>query len=174
MGWLARMGFAVSALIATCAGGPPPETDAARVERIDEMYRDLRHRVPQAVPTMTAAELLAARRAGAELVLVDTRTEAERTVSTIPGAIASSVVEQDPAAYSGKTLVAYCTIGYRSGLWAEKMNRRGLSVRNLEGSLLMWTHVGGPLQTPQGADTKQLHVYGRPWDLAKTDYTAVW
>lgn len=174
MGLLNRIGFALSAAVATCAGGPAPDTDVERVERIREMYARYRTEFPD-VPTITAEALIAAQAEGQPLVVVDTRTEAERAVSVIPGAIPAAQVEADPQAYRGKELVAYCTIGYRSGLWAERMHdKQGLQVRNLEGSLLLWTHAGGPLRTAAGEPTQELHVYGKPWNLARKDYTAVW
>ena len=173
MGWLRRLGFAFTAAVAYCGGGPSPDTDAERVARIDEMYAGYRKEFPE-VPSVTAEVALAQLKAGQAPVFVDARTEAGRAVSVLPGAVAAEAVEADPGAYRGKELVVYCTIGYRSGLWAERMAGRGLTVRNLEGSLLSWTHVGGPLVTPAGEPTTRVHVYGRPWDLASSAYQATY
>jgi sodium/bile acid cotransporter 7 len=53
------------------------------------------------------------------------------------------------------------------------MGRRGVDVLNLEGSVLAWTHAGGPL-VRDGVSTKRLHVYGRRWNLAADGYETVW
>lgn len=175
MRWLGRTAAAVA--VAGTAwfglGGVPPLNDAARIARIDSMYADYRREFP-GVPEIDAPTLRDALARGAPLVLVDVREPAERAVSTLPGAIPAAAVEADPAAYAGKTLVAYCTIGYRSGLWASTQRDHGLSVENLAGSILAWTHAGGALIGPDGAPTRRVHVYGSGWDLARIDYTAVW
>jgi hypothetical protein len=47
-------------------------------------------------------------------VIVDVRTAAERKVSVIPGSIALEAYEKNRGAYAGRTIVFYCTAGYRS------------------------------------------------------------
>ena len=100
-----------------------------------------------------------------------------------PGAITQSEFEAlDPSAYAGKTLVPYCTIGYRSGEYARKLMKRGgrgegCTVLNGAG-VVEWTHssggeslVTGPASAP--TQTKQVHVFGPKWDLLREDYTSV-
>ncbi|MCA9573435.1 MAG: tetratricopeptide repeat protein, partial [Myxococcales bacterium] len=77
--------------------------------------------------------------------VVDVREPAEQAVSMIPGAIPATTFEAHPEDYAGKEVVAYCTIGYRSGQWAKAWRAKGVDVRNLKGSLLLWTHAGGAL-----------------------------
>ncbi|MEO1465267.1 MAG: rhodanese-like domain-containing protein, partial [Cyanobacteria bacterium J06633_1] len=69
--------------------------------------------------------------------------------------------------------IAYCTIGYRSGLYAQKLAQQGIEVLNLEGSLLAWSHVGGELVNATGR-TNKVHVFGRQWRLTSEDYEPVW
>ena len=173
MGWLRRVGFALSGAAAWLGLGPDPETDEARAERIAEMYASYSKEFPD-VPGLTPAELVALQASGQSVVVVDVRTDGERAVSTLPGAVPAATVEADPQAYRGVALVAYCTIGYRSGLWAKQMRAEGLAVSNLEGSVLAWTHAALPLVDPQGLDTASVHVYGPPWDLAAQAYDATW
>ena len=173
MGLFRRIGFGLTALAGYLGLTPTPDTDDARVERIDKMYEAYAKEF-SAVPSLTVDELMLSRQAGKEWVLVDTRTPEERAVSTVPGAVPAEMVEASVVSYRGKNLVAYCTIGYRSGLWAAKMAEQGLTVHNLEGSLLSWTHAGQPLVTPAGEPTHRVHVYGPPWNLAHTDYTPTW
>ena len=79
----------------------------------------------------------------------------------------------------GRIVIPYCTIGYRSGHYTRDLQSRelGLTVRNLAGSILAWTHAGGPLVAPgaagaagQAEETRRLHVYGAAWDLAPRAY----
>lgn len=173
MGLLHRIGIALTGLAGWLGFANTPPDDAARAARVTELFAGYRDEFPD-VPLIDAAQLQRDLADGVPWVVVDVRTPAERAVSTLPGAIPADAVEQDPAAYAGKRIVAYCTIGYRSGLWAERYRETGLDVVDLEGSILAWTHIGGTLVDPTGASTTRLHVYGRTWDLARTDYQAVW
>ena len=137
--------------------------------------------------TKTAADLVAAARAHVrELapaqaqsqlgrgVLSDVREPAERAVSTLPGTVTAKQYLADPGRFAGKKAVAYCTIGYRSGVWAEEEAKKGLPVANMAGGLLGWLHAGGTLVDARGEPTKTVHVYGRTWDLAPKAFSAVW
>ena len=48
-------------------------------------------------------------------ILVDVRTEEERAVGIIPGAITQKEFESAPEKYADKEVVCYCTVGYISG-----------------------------------------------------------
>ncbi|CAM9998016.1 unnamed protein product [Discosporangium mesarthrocarpum] len=75
-------------------------------------------------------------------------------------------------------VVPYCTVGYRSGQYAQKLQDMGYtSVRNSEG-VLLWTHdVGKGLvhRDRDGAEVevKRVHVYASPWDAASNAYETV-
>ena len=136
------------------------------VEGIKADYPDVR--------TISADGLRAAL-ASEDILLVDVRTDEERGVSTLPGAISARDFEARLAELigDGRTVVAYCTIGARSSAYARKMAGRGVEVLNLEGSVLAWTHAGGEFATPTGP-TRRLHVYGRRWNLAADGYETIW
>lgn len=170
MGWLRRIGFGLSALGAQLGLVDPPPGDDEREAEVDDLYGRYAQEFPE-VPSIGPDELAALQERG-EVVLVDVRTEAERAVSMLPGAVPAESFDPDAAA--GRTVVAYCTIGYRSGLWAAEQRANGVDVLNLEGSVLAWTHSGRSLVGPDGEPTHEVHVYGRRWDLARTDYQAVW
>ncbi|KHK04111.1 rhodanese-like domain-containing protein [Desulfovibrio sp. TomC] len=161
----------VFCLLATACQHPPTD-DAARAQRINELFAGYRQDFPD-VPEMAPAAALSLWREG-KAVFIDARSDAERAVSTLPGAVTVEQFTADPGRYAGKTAVAYCTIGYRSGLLTRKLNRQGLAVANLEAGLLGWLHAGGTLVDAAGAPTRRVHVYGRTWDLAPLAYTAVW
>ncbi len=140
-----------------------------KTARIEEMYAGYKKDFPQ-VEGVTARELLDTRD---ELVLVDVRTAEEQAVSMIPGAISRDDFDADRARFAGSRIVAYCTIGARSGEFAAELQEQGWKVRNLEGSILAWTHAGGELVGPDGP-TNKVHVHGRRWNLAADGYEAVW
>ena len=108
-----------------------------------------------------------------ELVLVDVRSPEEIAVSFIPGAITKEKFEANLDKYRDATVVVYCTIGYRSGKYAQRLRQQGIEALNLEGSLLAWSHVGGKLVNETGA-TKQIHVFSRQWQLTAEGYEPVW
>lgn len=69
------------------------------------------------------------------MVLVDVRAPAETAVSMIPGAVTKAAFEQAAAHYAHHTVVAYCTIGYRSGKYCQELGaaHRAEPVLNLNG-----------------------------------------
>ncbi len=146
-------------------------TEAGRRHAMERMVQEIREDYPD-VGTIAAAALRDALAAD-DFVLVDVRTERERRVSTLPGAITAEAFESRLEEFAGQTVVAYCTIGRRSSDYVRKMGRRGVEMLNLEGSVLAWTHAGGRLFN-SGAPTNRLHVYGRRWNLAADGYETVW
>ncbi len=174
-----RVAVALPALAAALALPPPFGTVAAQSRDTEEgrrlimerMIEEIREDHPD-VATISAATLREALPSG-DFVLVDVRTERERRVSMLPGAIPAGEFERRLAELAGRTVVVYCTIGARSSAYAREMGRRGVDVRNLEGSVLAWTHAGGPL-VHDGVPTRRLHVYGRRWNLAADGYETVW
>ena len=152
-------------------GASGGDKDAEKLTRIQEMYAGYEEKFP-GVTGITAEELRALRADG-EVVLVDVRTPEEQAVSMIPGAVTQAEFEAERGKYAGAPVVTYCTIGARSGEYAAKLAADGVEVRNLEGSLLAWTHAGGELAGPEGP-TKKVHVFGKRWNLAAAGYEGVW
>ncbi|MDH3733986.1 MAG: rhodanese-like domain-containing protein [Gemmatimonadota bacterium] len=157
--------------VAGCGGGP--RTDAEKLAVLNEMAADVDARFPKVeqLSVDQVGRLLEAN--GDGLVLVDVRENHEREVSRIPGSITAEEFEADPSRYSGAIVVAYCTIGARSSAFAKKHTSEGRPVANLRGSILAWTHAGGPLVGEEGPTTR-VHVYGERWNLAPERYEAVW
>lgn len=149
--------------------GAAPRTDEERLEAVLGMYRRYRSAFEH-VPEVAPAALLAELDGPTPPVLIDVRSPAERAISTIPGALSVEVYEAE--APDGP-VVTFCTIGARSGDYAARLLTEGREVRNLSGSLLAWTHAGGPLVDDAGP-TVRLHVYGPRWDLAASGIEAVW
>lgn len=147
-------------------------SDDEKRRRIEEMYAQSRTHFPE-VAGITVDQLDRLRESE-DVVLVDVRKPEEQAVSMIPGAVPAEKVSDDPAAFASRTLVAYCTLGHRSGLFAQKLQARGHhSVFNLEGAILAWTHAGRALER-DGEPTRRVHVAGPKWNLAAGDYEPVW
>ncbi len=148
-----------------------PLSDEAKRAQIEALYGRSKGHFPE-VPDITAEELLEMRERE-PVVIVDVRQPAEQEVSMIAGAVTARQFEASGAEHRDATVVTYCTLGHRSGLYAQQLQNRGWKVRNLKGSILAWTHAGGELVDGDGA-TRRVHVYGPRWSLAAGDYEPVW
>jgi rhodanese-related sulfurtransferase len=107
-----------------------------------------------------------------ERVVVDVREAEEIDVSIIPGAITQKSFLGLPDKFKNKTIVAYCTIGYRSGIFAREMKKSGIAVYNLKGGILAWTLEGGNVYDSNGI-ARRIHVYGEKWAYPPKGYEAV-
>lgn len=92
-------------------------------------------------------------------ILVDVRREDEISVSTIPNAITRSQFESSLDDYRDHTVIAYCTIGGRSLLYARQLSKRGIDARNFRAGIIGWCVLGLPLVSPQGDATNQVHTH---------------
>ncbi len=165
----------IGCLVTSCNGlqsGEGAATGATRLDQINVMYQEYREDFPD-VREITPQDVAGLLQSGS-LVLVDVRTPEEQAVSMLPGAITAQSFAVAEDTYREKTVVTYCTIGARSGVYADELRQKGFDVCNLKGSLLAWTHAGLPLKDANGHDTKRVHVYGKKWDLAAEGYEAVW
>jgi len=149
-----------------------PLTDAERQEQIARMYATY-HVDFADVPGIAADDLAERLEHPDAPLLVDVRPEVERAVSTIPGTMSREAFEADRERFRDRDIVAYCTVGARSGWYASSLREEGWSVRNLEGGLLAWTHAGGALTDASGDETRRIHVYGKRWNLAAKGYEPV-
>lgn len=149
-------------------------SEADKQKQIATMYREYAQEFPQ-VKSITVTKLQQLQQQNQKIVLVDVRSPQERSVSKIPGAIAPEEFESNLARYSNSetVVVAYCTIGYRSGKYAQKLRRQGINILNLEGSLLAWSHIQGELVDDKES-TKKVHVFSRQWQLTANNYQPVW
>jgi len=100
-------------------------------------------------------------------------------VSVIEGAMDAEAYERAREGLGAHDAICYCTIGYRSGKYAEKMAKRAndgdAKYFNMYGSILAWTHEGGTLVEPStGLETKRVHTYGKQWACAADGYEVVY
>lgn len=117
---------------------------------------------------LSIAELQQKLQRGERVVILDVREPEEMLVSTLPGArpappdqIRSRPLGDLPA---GATIVAYCTVGYRSGKAAVQLEKRlGRPVYNLDGGILAWFNAGGRVVDPAGQPVDRIDAWGAPW-----------
>ncbi len=98
-------------------------------------------------------------------VLLDVRTKPEFDVSHIegarrvePGANANSIdLPRD------RPIVTYCSVGYRSGAFAKKLQDAGYkNVQNMSGSIFEWANEGHPIER-DGKRVEKVHPYNAKW-----------
>ena len=169
MGRALRISALVGSLLAGCGSPPPPPADdAGRRAEVAALFDEIEARYPS-VPPIDREGVGAL---GDRVVLVDVRPAAERAISVIPGALALEEFGSRTWAES-TVVVAYCTVGERSGRFARELREEGIDARNLEGGILGWTHQGGSLVDAEGTPTRSAHVYGPRWDLLPMGWEGV-
>lgn len=100
-------------------------------------------------------------------LLLDVRSRAEFDVSHLAGAIhvepgaAAAIISEA----KDRTIVTYCSVGYRSGAFAKKLGDAGFTkVLNLEGSIFRWANEGRQV-VRDGRTVAEVHPYNRTWGL---------
>jgi len=139
------------------------------------------------VPSLTAQEFIALREADdASVIVVDVRTDAERSVSQLPRSLSRCDFEQrlnaDSPSLRDATVVVYCTVGRRSGAYAASLIWRNCCcerVFNSQGIVAYSHHAlargDGPhaLVDAVGRPATRVHVYAWPWDLCSGRFESV-
>ena len=143
--------------------------DQEKLIKAYSMYDEFKDEFKTVVP-ITTEEVKSIK---TPITLIDVREENEQDISMIPGAITKIEFEKNKDKYKDTLLITYCTIGYRSGLYAAELIKNGYSVKNLKGSLLAWVLSGEPVQK-NGKEILIVHVYGKKWNLLPTKYKAIW
>ncbi len=145
-------------------------TDRQKKEIVYKMYEDYRQEFPHVREISPQEAMKEAARD--KILFVDTRKPTEMAVSMLPSAITLETFLKDPGKFKDRRIVAYCTISYRSGIFARKMAAEGIEVFNLRGGLLAWVLEGGKVYDTKG-ETKRINVYGEKWDYPPEGYESV-
>ena len=99
-------------------------------------------------------------------ILIDVREPNEYAVSHIEGAINlldSNKVEALAKSHPSKTLLLYCSVGYRSSLMAQELMDGGVvNVKNIEGSIFEWVNDGNDV-VRGGKETQFVHPFNKSW-----------
>lgn len=146
-------------------------SDRCRLQQVMRMYARYRRAFPGVAEISADAALELT--AGGLVVFVDIRDAAEQEVSMLPGAITGEELLADPERFADRPLVAYCTVGYRSGKFVQRYSDRFNRLQNLEGGILAWLHAGGQVYH-RNLPTRRVHVYGARWTLQPAAYEPVY
>ena len=116
-------------------------TELEKMQLVDSRYETYRTDFPgiAEIEVTRGRKLLAE---GEKVVFIDTRRPEERAVSTLPGAISEEAYLASRETYRDHLKIAYCTIGYRSGMFSRDMAQRGDTIYNLRGGILDWARNG--------------------------------
>ncbi len=167
----AAAAFAVITLVGQLSRSSDDLSDRDKRQKVTDMYVGYKKQFSE-VHDISAQKVMALMAEG-NAVLIDIRKPREQQVSMLPGAITEKEFLNDPAKYKDAVKIAYCTISYRSGKFAQTLQKKGIPVYNLEGGILAWVHDGGKVYDQSG-ETDRIHVYGRKWNLGPKRYQAVW
>jgi len=101
-------------------------------------------------------------------VFLDSRAKKEYSISHIKGAKWVGYDEFDASSLKGiskdKTIVVYCSVGYRSEKITKKLNKLGYkNVSNLYGGIFEWVNQGQKVYNTKGAATLKVHTYNKAW-----------
>jgi sodium/bile acid cotransporter 7 len=164
---------AISLLVAASAAASPAiaASDAELAAAVRAMYAEYRRGFVD-VPEVSPDSLFVWMKSPST-VLVDVRSDDERDISIIPGAIAWRDYEAHSDSYDGLRIVLYCTIGYRSAEHAARLRAQGVNAHNLMAGILGWVHAGGTVEH-DGESIHVVHVYGPRWSLLPSGYQPRW
>ncbi len=106
-------------------------------------------------------------------ILLDARSPEEYAVSHLPGAHrvdpeATSVPALDTLSRD-RSIVVYCSVGYRSARVASRLQDQGFSdVANLKGSIFRWANEGRPV-VRDSTPVQAVHPYDDTWGTLLAD-----
>ena len=149
-------------------------TDAERLAACDAEVASHRAKFPDVAHI--EPETLRQMQSDGPVLLVDVRSDAERAISTIPGALPLSKLPRPLP--DDVPLVTFCTVGFRSALEARRLlstggEASGRAVYSMSG-VLKWAHTGGVFVDAGGNPTRRLHVFGEKWQaLAPSHVEAI-
>lgn len=154
-----------------CLSASEKLTDTQKLQNVYRMYEDYKKEFPT-VEDVGSKEAMALMES-TKVVFVDTRRSKEQKVSMLPGAVTEKAFKRNLEQYTDHVVIGYCTISYRSGKLARKLNKKGIKMLNLRGGMLAWVHEGGKVYDAKG-ETRRVHVYGKKWNYLPEGYEAVW
>lgn len=145
--------------------------DIEKRHMIEKMYLNYQAKFSEVadIDSSMAAQLAMQK----NVLFIDAREQNEQRVSMLPGAITAKTFLKNYEKYKDHTKIVYCTVGYRSGKFAQKLSKKGIQIYNLRGGILAWVHSGSKVHDQNGP-TDRIHVFGPKWDLAPGDFKTIW
>jgi rhodanese-related sulfurtransferase len=104
------------------------------------------------------------------VILIDVRNKEEYEISHLKNSMnfpqKKFKTEQISHNSKDKKIVLYCSVGYRSEMVAEKLNKAGYkNIINLYGGIFEWVNRGFPIYDCDQKLTKKVHAYSRSWGI---------
>ncbi|MDB9786993.1 rhodanese-like domain-containing protein [Bacteriovoracaceae bacterium] len=93
-------------------------------------------------------------------VIIDSRESVEYNVSHLSQ---SRLYSEDSKYPQGKTIIIYCSVGYRSQNIGKKLLEKGYKVFNLYGGIFEWSNSKLPLVDESNKQTIEVHGYNKSW-----------
>ena len=133
----AASAFAFITLIGQLSLSSDDLSDRDKRQKVTDMYNGYKKQFPE-VRDISAQKVMTLMAEG-NAVFIDIREPREQQVSMLPGAITEEEFINDSAKYKDDVKIAYCTISYRSGKFAQKLQKmaveRDMSLTQLA---LLW------------------------------------
>ena len=169
--FVAGLAFAFVTLMGQQTVSSDDLTDAVKRRNVENLCNEYHAEFPEVldITPRQAMNLIADQKS----VFIDLRDQQEQQVSMLPGAITENEFMNNFKSYDDYVKIAYCTISYRSGKFAQMLQKEGIAVYNLRGGILAWVHDGGKVYNLNG-ETHRIHVYKSEWNLLPARYEAVW
>lgn len=103
-----------------------------------------------------------------QYIFVDAREKKEYDISHIKSAVWCGYDDFDVSRLKeiskDKTIIMYCSVGYRSEKIAEKLIEAGfMDVSNLYGGIFEWKNEGKIVYDNNGKPTEKIHAYNYIW-----------
>ncbi len=130
-------------------------------EKLESLYK-------KTVPLVQPEELLQFEKSDNSLVILDTRSAEEFSISHLPEA---RFIDYDRFKISDveniakdTRIILYCSVGYRSERIGEKLLKAGFKeVYNLYGGIFQWKNDGHQVVNNLNKPTDSVHTYNEKW-----------
>mmetsp|Transcript_6853 Transcript_6853/g.18954 ORF Transcript_6853/g.18954 Transcript_6853/m.18954 type:complete len:155 (-) Transcript_6853:30-494(-) len=135
------------------------ETNGARLDQARTFFNERCKPNFAHIEGIDAAEVARLMQEPDPPILVDARSDLERSVSMVKGAVVSDV---ESLSKETRPIVVYCGIGGRSGNMCAKILEANpaAQVKNFELSMIGWCHFGGDLvDTVSKEPTNRVHAF---------------
>ncbi len=134
----------------------------------NDFNRKVNSLISKSVPVVHEDELTEKLESGHNLILLDTRSEEEFSVSRIEGSEFIDYDNFDKHMVShipkDQEIIVYCSVGYRSEKIGEKLQELGYTnVLNLYGGIFDWKNKDHQVVNRKGQPTDSVHTYNKNW-----------
>jgi len=140
-------------------------------DSLTDVADDIERRFPSVTHISVAqlVPLLTAKQKSEGVLVLDSRTRDEYSVSHLPGALlyidTPELKERIRRASASRLpIFIYCSVGYRSSELVERLQEDGLnSIYSLKGGIFEWANRGLPLETTDSKPAYKVHPFDSAW-----------